>query len=326
MTRRWKARALLGLKLAVSVALIAYLLSRIGVRSLVEVMASASPGALLLAATIVLVSQALGAWQWGRLLAVAGVHIPARRVVAYTFAGTFLNLALPGGVGGDVARVLGVMQESRKKAAIVGATVVERLLGGAALGLLAVVAFLGAESAVRETRGGLLGVVVAGCALLSVAAVALLLGPGARGLLHAIGRVMPAAIEAKLERWDNSLARLGASRRSSFLIVALAIQSLRILAHAQVARALDIDVGLRYFFLFVPLLAIGVALPISIGGIGVRETLGAVLFGLLGIDAAKASAMQLLTYLVAVAVSLPGALLLLGLRQAPGAEDRVHCR
>jgi len=78
-----------------------------------------------------------------------------------------------------------------------------------------------------------------------------------------------------------------------------------------VARALHLQVGAGYFFLFVPLLAALVMAPISINGIGVRESMGAVLFGLAGTAPAAASAMQFLAFLVAVAASLVGGLIFL---------------
>ena len=65
-------------------------------------------------------------------------------------------------------------------------------------------------------------------------------------------------------------------------------------------------VAVPYFFLFVPLLAVIVSLPISLNGIGVREGAGIVLFGLVGVDRAHAFSLQFTTYLVAVAVSLLG--------------------
>jgi uncharacterized membrane protein YbhN (UPF0104 family) len=81
--------------------------------------------------------------------------------------------------------------------------------------------------------------------------------------------------------------------------------------HALVAHALGLQVPLLYFFLFVPLLAVIVSLPISFNGIGVREGAGIVLFGLVGVGRAQAFSFQFLTYLVMVAVSMLGGLVFL---------------
>jgi uncharacterized membrane protein YbhN (UPF0104 family) len=104
--------------------------------------------------------------------------------------------------------------------------------------------------------------------------------------------------------------------------IAALTQISRIGVHALVARALGLDVGLLYFFLFVPLLAVIVSLPISLNGIGVREGAGIVLFGLVGVDRAHAFSLQFMTYLVAVAVSLLGGLVFLARIPRRRAEGR----
>ncbi len=74
---------------------------------------------------------------------------------------------------------------------------------------------------------------------------------------------------------------------------------------------IGLPIALPYFFLFVPLLAVIVSLPISFNGIGVREGAGIVLFGLVGVSRAQAFSLQFTTYLVAVAVSLLGGVVFL---------------
>jgi hypothetical protein len=97
----------------------------------------------------------------------------------------------------------------------------------------------------------------------------------------------------------------------STLALAVVVQLSRIGVHVAVARALDLAVPLPYFLLFVPLLAVIVSLPISFNGIGVRESAGVVLFGLVGLGQAAAFSLQFTTYLVAVAVSLLGGVVFL---------------
>ena len=98
---------------------------------------------------------------------------------------------------------------------------------------------------------------------------------------------------------------------------------MRIGVHVLVARALGIHVPLAYFFLFVPLLAVIVSLPISLNGIGVREGAGVVLFGLVGVAHSMAFTLQFTTYLVALAVSLIGGVVFLARIPHRRAESRV---
>ncbi len=324
--RRAKLRpaVVLGIKLAVSAGLLIWLLRRIGLDSLLTVMAGAAPAPLMAGALLLLGSHLLGSWQWGRLLHLAGINLGWRRVMTFYFAGACGNLVLPTGAGGDLARIVGAGREGGGRSAAAGATLIDRLIGLGVLGTIGLFALIGARD-LTGSGPGRAALAAAGVnAALSVAGLAIVMSPAGGFMLRAAGRWLPTRFGARLDRFETALGRVRRGRGLwSVFLAALAVQVTRIIAHAQVARALDIDLSLRYFFLFVPLLAVAVAVPVSIGGIGVRESMGAVLFGLLGVNPAAASAMQLLAYVLAVAVSVPGVLILLGSggrRQPVGAE------
>jgi uncharacterized protein (TIRG00374 family) len=315
---------LLAVKVAVSLGLMAWLLRRIGVESLLATMGGASPSRLLAAASLLAVSHLLGSWQWGRLLRTAGVDLAWGRVVTYYFAGAFGNLVLPTGAGGDLARVLGTAREGGQGSAAAAATLVDRVLGLGVLGGIGLISLFGAQELATSSTGRYVLMAAAVNAGLSIGGLAIVMSPASRLVLRTIARPLPVRIGGRIDRVEAALTRLRMARgRGLLFLVAVAVQVIRILAHAQIARALDIELGLRYFFLFVPLLAVAVAVPVSIGGIGVRESMGAVLFGLLGVGAAAASAMQLLAYLVAVAVSSPGAAILLARAGGRGRSPRA---
>jgi hypothetical protein len=74
---------------------------------------------------------------------------------------------------------------------------------------------------------------------------------------------------------------------------------------------MGLEIPVIYFFLFIPVIAIFIAMPISIGGLGVRETLGIFFFtrAVAGLGDEQAMAMELLAYVVGVVVSLGGGVL-----------------
>lgn len=302
------------IKIAVSVGLLVWLVRGLGLRAIGERIAAADPGPLAAAACLLALSYFLASWQWGRLLHLAGAEVRPARIIGYTWAAALGNLVLPTGAAGDLARVVGAGQESQRGAEVFAATLVDRLLGLAVLAVIGVFGLLAVHWTGSAENSGARWVApaVAGNAAASLLLIALVLGPWGRWMVRRIAGRLPVRSGAQLARLETALDRYRAPHALLPLVgISTLIQSSRILAHAQVARALDIQVGLGYFFAFVPLLAVAVSLPVSIGGIGVRESMGAFLFGLLGIDPARGSAMQLLAYLVAIAVSLPGALLLI---------------
>lgn len=74
------------------------------------------------------------------------------------------------------------------------------------------------------------------------------------------------------------------------------------------SMALSLQVGVVYFFVFVPLITVFTMLPISLGGIGVQEGAFAYFFSLVGMSLAGALALSLLLRVLSIVASLPGGL------------------
>jgi hypothetical protein len=261
---------------------------------------------------LLLGSNLLGAWQWGRLLRVVDIRIPFWKVCSYYHVGLFFNNFLPAGIGGDIARVADSSRHGATKTAALSAVLMDRLIGTVALASLALVTTLPAIDRFHLTLVylALLGFFAFSVTLMwAIFHPALL--PACEGLLARVG------LGGLSPHLDDLAARLAGyrARRGLFagmFAIAVLTQISRIGVHALVAQGLGLSIPLVYFFLFVPLLAVIVSLPISFNGIGVREGAGIVLFGLVGVSRAQAFSQQFLTYLVMVAVSLLGGLVFLG--------------
>jgi glycosyltransferase 2 family protein len=87
------------------------------------------------------------------------------------------------------------------------------------------------------------------------------------------------------------------------------VQVSRIYVHYVVGLALGVQISVAYYFLFVPVLAALISLPISLNGIGVREGAAVVLFQMAGLTREQSFAIPFLTYVIAVLISLLGGLI-----------------
>jgi hypothetical protein len=108
------------------------------------------------------------------------------------------------------------------------------------------------------------------------------------------------------------------------MLLSVVIQTMRVSTHILVALALGIHIApdiAGMFFVFVPLLSLAMIPPITINGLGIREALGILLFARAGIGETDAFAIEFLTYLVSVAVSLVGLVFFLW-RRSDAAEAR----
>ena len=315
-----KAMALIAAKIAFSVGLMAILIARIPLSSVGESLRAARPEWLAAAFGLLLFSNLVGAYQWSRLLQGVGIRIPLWRVCAYYHVGLFFNNFLPANIGGDLSRVADASRHGETRAAAVSTVLLDRMIGTLALATLALLTTLPAIDAFH------LRVVYFALVAFFALSVGLVWAVFHPALLPAAERALARVGLGSLKpHLDDLAARLEGFRgqRTLFLkllSVALLVQVARVGVHALVARALGLPIALPYFFLFVPLLAVIVSLPISFNGIGVREGAGVVLFGLVGASRAQAFSLQFITYLIGVAVSLLGGLAFLA--RLPGRRAR----
>lgn len=322
LARSPKAAIALLLKLLVSVALIAWLLRRLPLSSIVPLLGAADRKWVAASALLLLASHFLASYQWGRLLRVAGIDIPFYKVAAYYHVGLFFNNLLPANVAGDLARTLDAARSGSSRPAALSTVILDRLIGTVALGGIAVITTLPAIDH-YHLAAAYFGVV--GFFAVSLLMLRAVLEPQVlRWLDGLLARVGLARLSPALDDLAARLAMFRGQRRLllELFAVALTVQVMRIGVHVLFSRALGQHVETAYFFLFVPLLAVLVSLPISFNGIGVREAAGTQLFGIVGLAEPAALALQVGTYLVAFGVSLIGLLVFLARIPSRRAQSR----
>jgi len=307
----WKHAAAIGAKVLLSVVIMALLFRRVPIASVGETLRHADPRWLGAAGLLLIASNVLGSYLWSRLLDAVEIHLPFWKVCAYYHVGLFFNNFLPANIGGDIARVVDASRAGPSRAAAVSTVLMDRLIGTVALAGLALVTTL---PAIDRFHLRMVYLALVAFFALSVTVVWAVFHPG---LLPAIERMLARVGLGGLKPdLDELAARLANFRDRRGLVARLAVVALvtqvsRIFVHVLVARALGLDLPITYFFLFVPLLAVIVSLPISLNGIGLREGAGIVLFGLVGVNRTLAFSLQFTTYLVAVAISLIGGVVFL---------------
>ncbi|HLQ66762.1 MAG TPA: lysylphosphatidylglycerol synthase domain-containing protein, partial [Candidatus Limnocylindrales bacterium] len=127
---------------------------------------------------------------------------------------------------------------------------------------------------------------------------------------RAVGAPAAAAAVERLFDDLHGFKDQGGALLAAFL-ASTVVQISRIYVHYLVGLSLGVRIAAGYYFLFVPILAALVSLPISMNGLGVREGASVVLFGLAGLTREQAFAVPFVTYLVSVVISLLGGLIFL---------------
>lgn len=310
-------------RLFFSLTLLTFVLLSIGLERIGRSLLQAKTGPLLVAFGLSFAGILVRAVRWRALLVALGVHVPLGRLVYLYFAGAFFNTFLPTGFGGDVVRVL-ELSHGAQTTAVLGTVVLDRLSGLLVLFGIALVALPFSFDLIPLK----LWLTVGGLAAAGLVAGGLIL----QGRwLRRLGRWLPGPLsltgEGTLARAYNAVTACGWRAVGTALFISFIFNTLLVLMNYLIARAVGVSLSLTYFLIFVPVLSVTLMLPISVGGLGVREGVAAVLFTQVGVDEALAVAFSLAVYAITRITGLFGGLLfalrsMSGLRQ-PTEDEAV---
>ena len=306
--RRGHALLRWGLKIAVTVLLMAFLLQRISLSELEALVRGMDRLLLAVAVAVFFVSNVAGWLQWHVLLRAGGVTLTRRDSFRFYFVGLFFNNFLPANIGGDVVKVVDVARLGADPYRVIAVTLLDRLLGVFSLCLLAAVADL---LLITESRPHYVAYLLVFIACMIPAIGFYFFRPLGNALRRGVVKLRLFGIDRRASSILNHLSPFKGQRQlvAQLVVFSMVIQALRVVTHVLVGMALGIHVDagvLCQFFVIIPLLSLAMIPPITINGLGIREGLGIVLFAAAGIGHTDAFAMEFLTFVVSVAVSLLG--------------------
>lgn len=295
--RKW------GLRVAGSAAFLAVLFWLLPRDAIVEGFSRISLTLFLGVLAAFLAGHVANAAKWWLLLDRGLPYLVALRA---HFAGLAANLCLPGAAGGDAVRAALAHVAMRDGPKLAAGAVADRMIdmiGMACLSLTGLMLLTG------STFGPAVGVEIAAILLVGLALVVY----GVPRLVRwAWTRFPRLPAQGLALRTADAFATLG--RRPALLVLtlamSLAIQSLFIWLSARLGTAVGLDLPLAAWFFAWPLAKIVAVLPISLNGLGVRESSLAALLVPLGADAAQVVAAGLVWQAVMFAAGAIGALVL----------------
>lgn len=311
------------LKLAVSLGLLAYIvLEQAPVPDILRVLRGVDMFWILASFSL----HALGLWisavRWRILILAQGDTVPLGYLVKSYLVGTFFNNFLPTRFGGDVVRIWDGSHYSRSVLRSSAVVLVERLTGVIVLLLLALTASLVRLDMAREFPVIWLAMALASAGL---AALFGFLTPLGEKLLRRLpepgfwGRLKGKALEFR-EAVLVYRSRKGAVLKALFWALLLQIN---VIVHYYLAgKAFHLEVPLLDYFIFIPVVLLVLTIPISIGGLGVREALYMSILGYYAIPASAAVAFSLIADTAfTMAIGLIGAVIYIT-RTKPGQVPR----
>jgi glycosyltransferase 2 family protein len=311
------------LKLAIGLALLVYLYTRLeDPAQLWQQIVNANKWLLLAGAICYSAAVALGGYKWGLLLEAAGIDVRMGRLMAYQWMAEFFNNFLPAQVGGDVMRGYALASDTHRAADVAASVLIDRFIGltvfmvAAAVGSTAMLIW-GRPDGTAFTPEQLVSVQL--IATGSVGASLLLLGM----LVAILSRRLKVLVERLLQRipflhialpiWTKLAEAFNVYRYEyralfqtslcSVLIVLLTSINIWLIAQAIEPGSITF---LEVLTINPIIVFVGLALPFTPGGLGVRQSAFAATFLLMGAGAALGLAVGLIQQFIGYIVSLPG--------------------
>jgi uncharacterized protein (TIRG00374 family) len=294
------------LKFCVSLALLGYFLSRVDLTLVIGQITHFPKGILILICLLYLIPQFINTFKWRLLL----YHYSFSSLFQMTILGQYYNLILPGQIVGEGVKAYKLGKSQQDAEQVAASVAVDKIT--AFIGLL-LVGIFGAALSRSQIH---YGIVVALCLIVAVFSFSLFF------FRFQTIRDFPGII---LTRFFESSPRTGRlagqlrsfmeawltySRQTTLIFYSILLGVLFQLVVAVItdflARQLGIVVSLIDWCWIMPIATIAVLLPVTIGGIGVREGSFITMLGWLGVSDDKALALSLMCLFIQILFAVWG--------------------
>jgi len=298
------------LRIVITVGMLAVLVRWVRLRSLLPRWDAATFAWLAGGVACSALGIVLSAVRWQRVLSAMELPTKMGRLVHASLASQFVSSFLPSTIGGDALRVTrlsarGAGDPSPSAPAAFASVVLDRMSGWLILPVLCLLGLVVNPALLHLGRSSRAAVILSAVTLLALAAtLAVAVNPrlGGRFADHEGWLRFMGAVHLGLDR-----IRRRPAAAAQVVAVSAVYQLAMIGASLLACRALDIHIGPTALLAFVPAVAIVQVLPVTIGGLGLREGAFALFLHPLGVSVDRAVALGLALYAIHLISSLLGA-------------------
>ena len=242
----------------------------------------------------------IGVFKWRLLINIGKKKMPVFTAFRCYFAGLFSNFFFPSAAGGDVVRAgLAIHFNGEKEAVIVG-SVLDRFLDTSSLGLIILAGALSSRTSLDRGDWSILLVFFVSILIIIIITFVFLALP--------IPNILPKKIFEFIERIRSVIKQLLKNPHRAFLgfLLAVLIQSSFVVLSAILGKACNIDLPIHVWFVAWPLAKLAAMIPISLGGLGIREMTLAAFLDRFGVPLSSSVGLGLLWETVIVAGGIFG--------------------
>lgn len=304
------------LRVGISIVLLVFLFKHIDEENLLKIVRHCNKTILFYAFFVFVINYILCVVRWEMLLKAAKIQLPFKRVLISAAGGFFFSLFLPSTIGGDLMRSIDLAVHTKKPREVIATVLLDRLSGYIGLAIVALLAVLFGWKYIQDNQSILVSVAIINVILIAVLLVLfnkfiyakvnqLLHSPQAGRIRESIKNIHQ---EIHIFRHHKNLA-------VNNIIISLIIQCVGPLSFCLIGLALGVKINLAYYFIFGPIISAITLLPISIGGLGLRDATTIYFFAKAGVVKDLAFAMSLVSFVfILICGSLGGLIYVLTIR------------
>lgn len=288
-----------------SVAVVVYLIRFLDWSAVASLLRDGSLYRLWPGPLILLVGLVMAANRWRLVLAALGIALRSSSALYLYLVGTFYGVMLPGVLGGDAVRV--ALCAARQRGAVsrvLASVAIERGLGLCGVALVGSLGVLALNDALRRKLGSE-ALLIAPTIVASLLVLIVVLSGAPRLLKWLGGRFVGQRLDGLVVLYQK-LWSLPSGTLLSTLLLSTLFQAADILVFYYFAHVMALELPLALCLVVIPIIYLSTVLPISLGGIGVREGVMVWLLGRVGVPVADAVLLAFLMYLNRVALALIG--------------------
>ncbi|MBU1121541.1 MAG: lysylphosphatidylglycerol synthase transmembrane domain-containing protein [Candidatus Omnitrophota bacterium] len=269
-------------RIFISIAILFFLIKLITDKSIIEIYSNAKKIYIFWGFCILSLTFIFLLIRWRFLLSSLGIKLPFKEVFLAFFSGLFFNLFCPSVIAGDIFRGFSISRRHGHPHKVASSILMDRFCGAFALIIIACFSFGIGRHLLPQ-----------GQVLFSILFLSFILG--AASLIIFSKRFF--LLLMKVFKQKNKLRRklidfhdqLYFFRKDpkvflKALAISLPMQMLLPFSFFVMSKAFSLDVSIIYFFVLVPIITVIAFIPITVMGIGVRESGAVYFFSLIGIE------------------------------------------
>lgn len=303
-------------KLLFGVAIILFIIGKIDWATFKDLVKKADPVLLFFAFVLLIVERVWAVFKWRVLLSVRSSstnNVPMWNLFCIYSIGAFWGMFLPSSLSTDVVRGYYLHKEIKDSAFSAASVIVDRMLGLFSLLFLCIISILIFGSVLGQ-RATMLVLILSAIAIVAAVVAHLDVVPDYLEKRFTFFSTKPIGKQLlSMHRTFLSFKKYPLLISRSF-IYSLILQLIRIFTIYVTARAFGVEAELIKFFLVVPATVIIIMVPVSIGGLGVREGSFVGLFSLVGVAVTESFAISVTNSIMVTLIALFGGFVYLAYR------------